>query len=81
MRNNYCKIVNGVNKCLTNNELSEDYRKKIVELKNLEANHGSKKDAFKETQIKLDALFFQRTLWFGSAIILGAIALKQIRNV
>ena len=78
---NYCKIVNGVNKCLTNNELSEDYRKKIVELKNLEANHGSKKDAFKETQIKLDALFFQRTLWFGSAIILGAIALKQIRNV
>ena len=77
----YCKDVNGENKCLTNNEVSEDYRKKIDELKNIERNFNSKKDAFKETEIKLDALFIQRTLWLGSAIVLGSIALKQIRNV
>ena len=67
--------------CLTNNQVSEDYRKKIEILKNIETDYNTKKDSFKETERKLDTLFFQRTLWLGSAIILGAIALKQIREV
>ena len=77
----YCTIENGDSKCLTNNQLSENYRKKIEELKELEMKYNTNKDSFKETMGKMDTLFFQRTLWLGSAIVLGAIALKQIRNV
>lgn len=78
---NYCNTKNGVNRCLTNNQISEDYRKKNDLLKNIEKNYNTKKDSFKETERKLDTLFFQRTIWLGSALILGAIALKQIREV
>lgn len=78
----YCKVdESGERKCLSNNEISENYRKKLGNLKELEEKYNSHKDTFKETQLKLDTLFYQRTLWLGSAIILGAIALKQIRNV
>jgi hypothetical protein len=78
----YCKVdESGERKCLSNNEISENYRKKLGNLKELEEKYNSHKDTFKETNLKLDTLFYQRTLWLGSAIILGAIALKQIRNV
>jgi len=78
----YCKLdENGEQNCLSNNEISEDYRKKLGNLKEIEEKYNSQKDTFKETELKLDTLFFQRTLWLGSAVILGAIALKQIRNV
>lgn len=76
----YCKEIDGERVCLTQHELSEDYRKKIKELDGLHDVFISKKDLFKETQLKMDTLFLHRMLWLGSAVVLGAIALKQIRN-
>jgi len=81
VKTDYCSGGDSGVDCLTNNQVSEDYRKKIEILKNIETDYNTKKDSFKETERKLDTLFFQRTLWLGSAIILGAIALKQIREV
>lgn len=76
----YCKDVGGQEVCLSHHELSEDYRKKIKELDGLKDAFISKKDLFKETELKMDTLFLHRMLWLGSAVVLGAIALKQIRN-
>jgi hypothetical protein len=76
----YCKKIDGERVCLDRHGLSEDYRKKIKELDVLQDTFISKKDSFKETELKMDTLFVHRLLWLGSAVVLGAIALKQIRN-